>query len=241
MIPLRDANPTRRRAVVTLGLIVACFAVFAIELWVQATGGDAALDRLVLERGAVPADIAAALGSGQIVSMATLGLLTSLFLHGGWLHVLGNMLYLWIFGNNVEDRLGRIPFIAFYLLGGVVAGLSQVAVDPHSSVPLVGASGAIAATLGVYLVLYPGARIESIVFLGFFFQIMRVPAVLLLGFWFVLQLIDGVTSLGATATSGGVAVFAHIGGFVLGLAVGLFVRSRTRARSGSEARFGQVG
>jgi membrane associated rhomboid family serine protease len=249
VIPLRDANPTRRRAVVTLGLIVACFVVFVGELWVQATGGDAALDRLVIERGAVPVDIADALGAGHIFSMATLGLLTSLFLHGGWLHILGNMLYLWIFGNNVEDRLGRIPFLVFYLLGGLVAGLSQVAADPHSSAPLVGASGAIAATLGVYLVLYPGARIESIVFLGFFFQIMRVPAVLLLGFWFVLQLVDGVASLGATATSGGVAVFAHIGGFVLGLAVGLVIRwgsggrsdRRSGGRAGTEARFGQVG
>jgi membrane associated rhomboid family serine protease len=242
MIPLRDANPTRRRPVVTIGLIVACFAVFAGELWVQASGGDAALDRLVLERGAVPAQINDALRTGHVASMATLGLFTSLFLHAGWLHVLGNMLYLWIFGNNVEDRLGRIPFIAFYLLGGLVAGLAQVAIDPSSGVPLVGASGAIAATLGVYLVLYPAARIESIVFLGFFFQIMRVPAVLLLGFWFVLQLIDGVASLGATATSGGVAVFAHIGGFVLGLSVGLVVRSRgSGRRPDTEARFGQVG
>ena len=241
MIPLRDANPTRRRPVITVALIAACFAVFAIELWVQATGGDEALDRLVNDWGAVPADISAALGAGRILSTATLGLVTSLFLHGGWLHVAGNMLYLWIFGNNVEDRFGRLPFIVFYLVDGVVAGLTQTVIDPNSTVPLVGASGAIAATLGAYLVIYPAARIESIVFLGFFFQIMRVPAVLLLGFWFVLQLVDGLASLGATATTGGVAVFAHIGGFALGAIVGLVVRSRPYRRAGPGAGFEQVG
>jgi len=241
VIPLRDANPTRRRPVVTLALIAACFAVFAVELWVQATGGDDALDRVVRDWGAIPADITTSLRAGAILSHATLGLVTSLFLHGGWLHVAGNMLYLWIFGNNVEDRFGRLPFLAFYLAGGIGAGLAQTAVDAHSSVPLVGASGAIAATLGAYLVIYPAARIESIVFLGFFFQIMRVPAVLLLGFWFVLQLIDGIASLGATAASGGVAVFAHLGGFALGAVVGFIVRSRPYRPRGVGTGFGQVG
>jgi membrane associated rhomboid family serine protease len=241
VIPLRDANPTRRRPVVTLALIAACFAVFALELWVQATGGDDALDRLVDDWGAVPSRISAALGSGQILSTAMLGLVTSLFLHGGWLHVIGNMLYLWIFGNNIEDRFGRLPFIVFYLVGGIAAGLAQTAIDPNSAVPLVGASGAIAATLGAYLVIYPSARIESIVFLGFFFQIMRVPAILLLGFWFLLQLVDGLASLGATATTGGVAVFAHIGGFALGMVVGFIVRSRPYRPPDPGTAFGQVG
>ena len=241
MIPLRDANPTRRRPVITIALITACFAVFAVELWVQATGGDDALDRLVDDWGAVPAHISAAFGAGSILSTATLGLVTSLFLHGGWLHVAGNMLYLWIFGNNIEDRFGRLPFLGFYLIGGIVAGLTQTVIDPNSTVPLVGASGAIAATLGAYLVIYPAARIESIVFLGFFFQIMRVPAVLLLGFWFVLQLVDGLASLGATATTGGVAVFAHIGGFALGVLVGFVVRSRPYRPPGPGTGFEQVG
>jgi membrane associated rhomboid family serine protease len=151
---------------------------------------------------------------------------TSMFLHGGWLHLLGNMLYLWIFGNNIEDRLGRAAFLGFYLLGGIAAAVAQVAIAPDSDVPLIGASGAIAATLGAYLVLYPRARILSLVFLGFFYQLIEVPAILVLGFWFVLQLIDGVASLGAANAQGGVAFFAHIGGFVLGVVLATFVRGR---------------
>ncbi len=231
MIPLRDENPTRKRSYVTLGLVLTCFVVFGYELWVQAVGGDDALDDLVTTWGAVPDKITASFAAGQFVSMATLGLITSLFLHASWLHVLGNMLYLWIFGNNVEDRFGHVRYLLFYLAAGVAAGLTQVAADPHSTVPLVGASGAIAGLLGVYLVTFPAARIESIVFLGFFYQLLRVPAVIVLGFWFVLQLIDGLTSIGSSATSGGgVAVFAHIGGFGLGLLVGLAVRATAGAR-----------
>jgi membrane associated rhomboid family serine protease len=222
--------------VVTLGLIAACFALFGLELSVSAGGGDAALERFLDHWGAVPAAISAAAAAGDWTGQAMLGAVASVFLHGGWLHLLGNMLYLWIFGNNVEDRLGRAPFLGFYLLGGLVAVFAQVATDPTSTVPLVGASGAIAATLGAYLVLYPGARILSLVFLGFFYQLLEVPAVLLLGFWFVLQLVDGVASLGAATTSGGVAFFAHIGGFVMGMAVGVLLRltgapSRPPARS----------
>ena len=149
---------------------------------------------------------------------------TSMFLHGGWLHLLGNMLFLWIFGNNVEDRLGSIPFLLFYLVGGIAAALTQVVIDPHSTVPLVGASGAIAAALGAYIVLFPGARILSLVFLGFFYQLLEVPAIVVLGFWFALQLVNGFAAFGAETAQGGVAFFAHIGGFVFGLAVGLLLR-----------------
>jgi membrane associated rhomboid family serine protease len=134
------------------------------------------------------------------------------------------MLFLWIFGNNVEDRLGRGPFLVFYLAGGVLAALAQTFIDPSSNVPLVGASGAIAATLGAYIVLYPRARITSLVFLGILIQLIEVPAVVILGLWFVLQLLDGAASLGATTAQGGVAFFAHIGGFVTGAAIGLLVR-----------------
>ncbi|HET9680903.1 MAG TPA: rhomboid family intramembrane serine protease [Candidatus Limnocylindrales bacterium] len=224
MIPLRDRNPTRTTPVVTLGLIGACFVVFALELWISYQGGDPALERFFDAWGAVPAKISAAIGHGEYLSAAMLGIVASLFLHGGWLHILGNMLFLWIFGNNVEDRLGRIPFLAFYLLGGIVAGLSQVWIAPDSNVPLVGASGAIAAALGVYFVLWPGARITSLVFLGFFYQLADVPALIVLGYWFVLQLLSGVTSLGAATAESGVAFFAHIGGFVVGMAVGLVMR-----------------
>ena len=216
MIPLRDRNPTRRTPIITISLIVACFAAFALELSITAGGGDPALERFFERWGAVPADITGALESGNYFGRATLSMITSMFLHGGWLHILGNMLFLWIFGNNVEDRLGRIPFLIFYLVGGIAAALTQ-------TVPLVGASGAIAAALGAYIVLFPGARILSLVFLGFFYQLLEVPAVILLGFWFVLQLVNGFGSFGGTA-QGGVAFFAHIGGFALGVVVGLLLR-----------------
>ena len=224
MIPLHDQNPTRRFPVVTVGLIAACFAIFAYELSLTVTGGDQALEAFFNDWAAVPRRISAAIAAGDWLSPAMLGVVTSIFLHGGWLHVLGNMLYLWIFGNNVEDRLGRIGFLIFYLVGGITAALTQVWIDPESPVPLVGASGAIAAALGAYLVLFPGARILSLVFLGFFYQLLEVPALIILGFWFVLQLISGAASLGATTAEGGVAFFAHIGGFVMGLAVGLVLR-----------------
>jgi membrane associated rhomboid family serine protease len=224
VIPLRDRNPTRRTPIVTISLIAACFAAFALELAITAGGGDAALERFFEQWGAVPAHITAAFESGNYFGRATLGMITSMFLHGGWLHILGNMLFLWIFGNNVEDRMGRVPFLIFYLVGGITAALAQVVIDPHSTVPLVGASGAIAAALGAYIVLFPGARILSLVFLGFFYQLLEVPAVILLGFWFLLQLVNGFGSFGAGTAQGGVAFFAHIGGFALGVVVGLLLR-----------------
>ncbi|HEY7523651.1 MAG TPA: rhomboid family intramembrane serine protease [Candidatus Limnocylindrales bacterium] len=230
MIPLRDANPTRRTPVVTVGLIVLCVVAFVIELGVLATDGSSGLTAFVVEHGVVPAELMGAVsGSGTPIGEAA-DIVTSMFLHAGWLHLAGNMLYLWIFGNNIEDRLGRLGFAAFYLAGGVAAALAQVAVDPRSEVPLVGASGAIAAILGAYLVLFPRARILSLVFLGFFYQLIAVPAVLVLGFWFILQVIDGVTSLGADTAEGGVAFFAHIGGFALGLVLGALIRRRGRLR-----------
>jgi membrane associated rhomboid family serine protease len=229
MIPLYDRNPTRRFPIVTVGLIVACFVVFAIELSVSMGAGDQALEDFITRWGAVPDKITTAIEHGNWASKATLGIFTSMFLHGGWLHILGNMLYLWIFGNNVEDRLGRIPFLLFYLAGGVAAALAQVAIAPTSPYPLVGASGAIAAALGAYIVLFPGAKILSLVFLGFFYQLLEVPALIILGFWFVLQVISGVGSLGAPTAQTGVAFFAHIGGFALGLVVGFLVRGASVA------------
>ena len=224
MIPLRDANPTRRAPAVTLAIIVACFVAFAYELGKLASGGMEALDAFVTAWGIVPAELTAAWASGSDLAREALTLVTSQFLHGGWLHLLGNLLFLWIFGNNVEDRLGRLRFLVFYLVGGAVAGLTQVLIDPESTIPTIGASGAIAATLGAYLVLFPRARITSLVFLGFFYQLIDVPAIVVLVFWFVLQLIDGIASLGMTDVGGGIAFFAHIGGFVFGAFVGLVVR-----------------
>jgi rhomboid family protein len=224
VIPLRDRNPTRHAPIVTTALIAACFIVFAVELSVSFQGGDAALERLFGDWGAVPARITDALDRGDYLSQPMVGILGSLFLHGGWLHIVGNMLFLWIFGNNVEDRLGRIPFLVFYLVGGIAAALTQVWIDPTSAVPLVGASGAIAAVLGVYFVLWPGARILSLVFLGFFYQLLEIPALVVLGYWFVLQLVSGAASLGATTAEAGVAFFAHIGGFAAGVVIGVVAR-----------------
>ncbi len=227
MIPLRDANPTRRVPIVTIALIALCCAAYAYELATQATGGEAALDRLFFRYGLIPAELTSSLGGGPEgrTSVGLLSVVTSLFLHGGWVHLLGNMLYLWIFGNNIEDRFGRVRFVAFYLVGGAAAAVSQVLISPDSDVPVIGASGAIAAILGAYLVLYPRARVLSLVFLGFFYQLLQVPAVIVLGLWFGLQLIDGVASLGGSASSGGVALFAHIGGFLTGVATALIVRT----------------
>ena len=227
MIPLRDANPTRRTPVVTIALIAACVAVFVVELAVE-SGGQAALGAFFERFGAMPARISEAIAVGRWTDPAMAGIVTSLFLHGGWLHLAGNMLFLWIFGNNIEDRLGRLPFLAFYLVGGIVAALTQVAIEPGSTVPLVGASGAIAAALGAYLIIFPGARILSLVFLGFFYQLIEVPAIVILGYWFVFQLVDGAAALGAPTAGGGVAFFAHIGGFLLGVVVGLPLRISRR-------------
>lgn len=239
MIPLRDANPTRRAPAITLAFIAIATIAFAYELGIAETGGDDALGRFIQQWGAVPADITAAIAAGDWFGPAALGVLTSIFLHGGWLHLIGNMLYLWIFGNNIEDRFGRIGFILFYLVGGIAAALTQVAIDPTSEIPMIGASGAIAAILGAYLVLFPRARVMSLVFLGFFYQLIEVRAVIVLGFWFVLQLIDGLTSLGIPEAEGGIAFFAHIGGFVAGMVVGLVVRlAGPRARPPASALMG---
>jgi membrane associated rhomboid family serine protease len=229
VIPLRDANPTRRRPVVTLSILALCGLAFAWELATLVDGGERALSELLTDHGVVPAELSSALSRLDLASAPMVDVVTSMFLHAGWIHLLGNLLYLWIFGNNVEDRLGRVRFAAFYLLGGVTAVLAQVFIDPTSEVPLIGASGAISAALGAYLVLYPTARIQSLVFLGFFYQLIAVPAVVVLGFWFVLQVVDGIASLGvSTAIEGGVAFFAHIGGFLLGIVVAVPIRLASR-------------
>ena len=231
MIPLRDANPVRHTPVVTLAIIAACVAVFVYQLGLMADGGEAALERFITAWGVVPAELVAALRTGAVPSQEAATLITSQFLHGGIVHIGGNMLFLWIFGNNVEDAFGRLRFLAFYLIGGIVAALAQVAIDPESTVPTIGASGAIAATLGAYLILFPGARVTTAIFLVFFYQLIEVPAVVVLIFWFVIQLFSGLGSLGmGDAAGGGVAFFAHIGGFVFGAAVALLVRLSGGAR-----------
>ncbi|HZL04623.1 MAG TPA: rhomboid family intramembrane serine protease [Coriobacteriia bacterium] len=221
MIPLRDDNPTRRFPFVTVLLIVANLAIFLYE----ASLSDAALNAFIATWGLVPARLLAHPGdAGQLTT-----LLTSMFLHGGWLHVLGNMLYLWIFGNNIEDRLGHVGFTLFYLAAGVAAAFAQVAASGSVDIPTIGASGAIAGILGAYLVLYPGAAVVTLIPIFFFIEVARVPAFLVIGFWFLLQLGNGVASLG-DISSGGVAWFAHIGGFALGLVVAALVALWERAQ-----------
>ena len=235
VIPLRDANPTRRTPVVTLGLIVACLARLRLRADPPAAGRRrTALDAFITELGLVPADLTAAWAAADCLSQETATLVTSQFLHGGWLHLLGNLLYLWIFGNNVEDRFGRLGFLAFYLAGGVAGrahpGRHRPGVHRPDDRGVRGDRG----VLGAYLVLFPRARITSLVFLGFFYQLIDVPAVIVLGFWFALQFIDGLASLGVTDAAGGVAFFAHIGGFLVGVLVGLLVTRRSppdRARA----------
>jgi membrane associated rhomboid family serine protease len=158
----------------------------------------------------------------------------SMFLHGGWAHILGNMLYLWIFGDNVEDRLGHVGYLIFYLLAGVAATAAHAFSSPHATVPAIGASGAISGVLGAYLIMFPKARVVTVIPLGFFLRMAELPALVVLGMWFVLQLFSGAASLAAASAqqSGGVAWWAHIGGFVFGMIVGVFFRGRTEPKTG---------
>ncbi len=215
---------------VTAAILGLCCIAFGWELVVLAQGGDAALARFFERRGLVPADLVAALQAGEYLSGPTLDLLTHIFLHGSWLHLMGNMLFLWIFAVNVEDRLGRPLFVAFFLVGGIAAAAGHVLVEPTSEIPMIGASGAISAVLGAYLVLFPRARIQSLVFLVFFYELIAVPAIIVLGFWFLLQLMDGLVSLGpAAGTDVGIAFWAHIGGFLAGVAMAIPLRHRRGA------------
>ncbi len=219
MIPLHDDNPTERFPFVTILFIVLCIAVFLYQNSLPEKLGDI----FVFQYGAIPAVVfgSASLPEEAVAAIPVgLTLLTSMFLHGGWMHLLGNMLYLWIFGNNIEDVMGHAKYAVFYVLCGVLAALSHALTDPGSQIPMVGASGAISAVLGAYLLLFPRAHV-LVLLPGV--GMTRVAAGIVLGMWFVTQLVSGGMSVGATG--GGVAFFAHIGGFVAGMAlVGLFKR-----------------
>jgi membrane associated rhomboid family serine protease len=226
MFPLRDTNRSSTLPVVTTALVLLNVGLFLYEL---ALGS--ALPQFVQKFGAVPVDITGAVSEGRWSGV--LSLATAAFLHGGWLHLIGNMLFLWIFGDNVEDRFGHARFLLFYLAGGVVASVSHLVSDPSSTVPTVGASGAVAGVLGAYWFLFPGARVLALVPLGFFIHTAELPARLFLGLWFALQIFSGlVESAAIKGAQGGVAWWAHIGGFVFGwlVAAGLY-RTRRRALS----------
>ena len=220
MIPLHDDNPTEINPLVTIALIGACSLVFLYQFSLPERAGE----EFVLQYGAIPASIfgsEAAIPDIAVGFPASLALLTSMFLHGGWVHLIGNMLYLWIFGNNIEDVMGHVKFVIFYVACGLVAAMSHALTDPSSAVPMVGASGAISGVLGAYLLLFPRAQVMVLIPLGIFTRTMYVPAGFVLGFWFVLQLLSGGMSLGQSG--GGVAFFAHIGGFIAGMAlIGVF-------------------
>jgi rhomboid family protein len=214
VFPVSDVIPSRSTPVVTLGLIAANGLLFLYELMLP----DAALRSLFHAYGVVPGDF------------VWLSVVTSAFLHAGWLHFLGNMLYLWIFGDNVEDRLGHSGFLAFYLACGAVAALAQAEINPHSFLPMVGASGAIAGVMGAYIVLYPQSRVLTAVFLFFYLDLIEIPALIFLGVWFLMQFFTGLGSIGADAASGGVAFGAHIVGFAIGATIGAIWRGRERRR-----------
>jgi membrane associated rhomboid family serine protease len=219
LIPLKDANPTERFPIVTVLLIALNVLAFLYQLNLGERGAELFVTAFAL----VPERLfhAAVSVPGTVPAGATL--FTSMFLHGGIFHLAGNMLYLWIFGNNVEDAMGRVRFIVFYLLCGTAAAIGHAMINTHSVIPLIGASGAISGVLGAYVLLYPYARVLTLFTLGFFVRMIEVPALVVLGFWFVFQFLNAAVAGGG---GGGIAWFAHIGGFLSGMAfIGLFKRS----------------
>ncbi len=212
MIPLRDNIPSRTVPFVTYVLVGANVLAFLMEL---SLGPN--LGRFIYIFGVVPQKVVyAVFQEPRLIPYTVVPFFTSLFLHGGWLHLLGNMLFLYIFGDNVEGALGHFRYLVFYIGCGVAASLTHLLVNPSSSVPTVGASGAIAGVLGAYFLLFPRARVVTLVPIFFFIQIIEIPAVLFLGFWFLIQFFSGSLSLGAGPATAGVAFWAHIGGFVVG-------------------------
>jgi len=218
MIPLHDDNPTTIKPVVTVGFIAACVLVF---FWQLSLGPE--MQRAVYQFGTVPAVLfgSRTLPPELAVVPAWVTVFTSMFMHGGWMHLIGNMLYLWIFGNNVEDAMGHLRFVVFYVVCGVAAVFAHALPASDSTVPMIGASGAISGVLGAYLLLYPHARVLVAIPFGFIIHTVRLPAGWVLGFWFLFQLLSSALSQGQ---EGGVAFGAHIGGFVAGMALIPFFR-----------------
>jgi membrane associated rhomboid family serine protease len=222
MFPYRDDNPTLATPIITF-LLIGANVVFWVA--VQGMGAEPNLSRSVCELGLIPGEFLGLLPDGRTVPMSRSTVcviggerswftpLTSMFLHGGWFHLIGNMWFLWVFGNNVEDSMGHLRYLAFYVLCGLAAAAAQTLVNPSSAIPMVGASGAISGVMGAYIVLYPKVRVHMLVILGIFITRIVVPAYLMLGYWFLLQLVGGGL---ASGEGGGVAFWAHAGGFVAG-------------------------
>jgi membrane associated rhomboid family serine protease len=247
VFPIKDNIPTLHFPAITVSLIA--LNVIAYFFWQQGGLSLGTPDNLHYQCNLVeyaqipfeithPGDQVGAQGCEPPTTPTWVTLFTSMFMHGGLLHLGGNMLFLWIFGNNVEDSMGPLKFIAFYLIGGLAATALQVAIDPDATVPTIGASGAIAGVLGGYLILFPRARVITLVFIIFFVTIVELPALWILAFWFVQQLLFGAFDLGAAGAEGGVAYFAHIGGFVFGLlAIRLFADRRKQTAQSDRVRF----
>jgi membrane associated rhomboid family serine protease len=236
VFPYHDENETQRTPIVTIGIIAACVLTW---LFVQGAGSDRTVAETVCNLGLVPAELTQTLPPGVSVPLGDglacvtdpgpeyLHVFTSMFLHGSWMHLLGNMWFLWLFGNNIEDSMTRPRFLVFYLLCGLAAALLQVFADPRSPVPMVGASGAISGVMGAYLILYPRVRVYTLLPLGFFITTFALPAWVMLIYWMVLQVLGGFTQSG----TGGVAFWAHVGGFAAGIIlIKLFVRSDLETR-----------
>ena len=220
MIPLKDDNPTSGRPVVTYLLIILCVLIFLMQLGSQSykTG------QLFYSYGLIPSVL---MGHNQLpmdlyAIPAFMTIFSSMFMHGGFMHLIGNMLYMWIFADNIEDNLGPVKFLIFYLLAGVGAAMTQVFMDTNSQIPMVGASGAIGGVLGAYLINHPNAKVLVLIPFGFFSQLIKIRSLYVLGFWFILQFIS---------TGGGVAYAAHIGGFVSGMILILFFNKKTRKKN----------
>jgi len=223
MIPIRDNIPSRTVPVVTVTLIIVNVLAFLYEL---ALGG--ALSGFMYSFAVIPAKSFSLIREGAAVS-GLWPFFTAMFLHGGWWHLIGNMLYLWIFGDNVEDTMGHLGFLVFYVLCGLGSNLAHALSDPASTIPSLGASGAIAGVLGAYIILFPRSKVVTLVPIVFFIHFIEIPAFLFLGIWFLLQIMSGLASLGVQTASGGIAWWAHIGGFAIGAVLLPFFRKR-RAR-----------
>ena len=225
MIPLKDLTPRRSFPIMTLLLIVANVAVFFYQISLPPKAADA----LLKTYGLVPIRIQYALAGTHHVTFAQafFPLFTCMFLHGGWMHIIGNMWFLWIFGGNVEDRFGSFPYLLFYLVCGLGSGISQVLFSWGSNIPSIGASGAISGVLGAYIVFFPGSRILTLVPLFIIWFLARIPAIVFIGLWFLVQLLSGVGTM-AAINQGGVAWWAHVGGFALGAIIAFATKSQAR-------------
>jgi membrane associated rhomboid family serine protease len=241
MFPLRDRNPTRHPPVVTIALIVLNGAAW---VFAQGLGSQEGIAQSICSLGLIPGELLGLVPEGTRVPLGdgvacVLGggdvwhtVITSMFLHGSWFHLLGNMWFLWVFGDNVEDELGSARFAIFYLASGAAAAAAQVVANPSSAVPMVGASGAIGGVMGAYALLHPKARVDMLLFFGFFVRVIPVPAIFMLGYWLLIQVVSGLPTLSGEARGGGVAFWAHVGGFVAGALLAYPMRNRRRRGRG---------